>query len=97
MEHLLKLECSSANEPRRLSADRARRTREEIEDLLGDAPSLRRDLPAMLDAAQEKAAPLAAALLKHHGGSAAGIQARMRSGGFAEKDVFGAGMPGGPA
>lgn len=93
VEHLLKLEFSSAIEPRRGWADTVRRTRVEIEDLLEDAPSLRRELPEMLDAAQEKASRLTAASLVDSGESAVGLQVRMRSGGFSEDEVFGPWLP----
>lgn len=96
VEHLLKLECSSAIEPRRGWADTVRRTRIDIEDLLDDAPSLRRELPAMLEAVQDKTSRLTAASLEDAGESTGGIEARMTSGGLREDEVFGSWMPGEP-
>ena len=45
VEHLLKLEASPASDPRQEWRETIRRTRLEIEDSIGDRPSLRRQLP----------------------------------------------------
>ena len=48
IEHLMKLEASSAAEPRAGWRETVRRTRRDIADLLTDSPSLRRELPGMI-------------------------------------------------
>lgn len=48
IEHLLKLQVSPATEPTRLWRETIRRTRQEIERILEDSPSLRREVPAII-------------------------------------------------
>jgi hypothetical protein len=49
IEHLLKLEYSSAREPRNGWRETVGRTRHEAELLLDDNPSLRREVPALVE------------------------------------------------
>ncbi len=48
IEHLLKLQGSAASEPARGWKDTIRRARNEIERLLAESPSLRRDIAALV-------------------------------------------------
>jgi hypothetical protein len=60
IEHLLKLEYSPALEPRRGWTDTITRERREIELLLDDSPSLRRELPAIVADAVRRTVKLVA-------------------------------------
>jgi Domain of unknown function DUF29 len=51
IEHLMKLEVSPAQDPRRGWIDTVLRERRKIEDVLDDSPSLRREVPDILVAA----------------------------------------------
>jgi hypothetical protein len=48
IEHLLKLQASPAAEPARGWRDAIRRTRQKIEDVLEESPSLRRDVAGLI-------------------------------------------------
>jgi len=48
LDHLIKLEVSSADGPRRGWRASVRKQRDEIERILGDAPSLRRTVPEVI-------------------------------------------------
>ncbi len=67
LEHLLKLEHSTATEPRAGWEETIERERSNIEDLLEESPSLRGDLPSMIDKARSRAARLAARSLGSRG------------------------------
>ncbi len=49
VEHLLKLQASPATEPRRQWRETVRRARQDIERILDDSPSLRRELPGIIE------------------------------------------------
>jgi len=55
IEHLLKLEHSPATEPRRGWVDSIGDARNQIEVLLDDSPSLKKDIPAVIAAEIERA------------------------------------------
>jgi hypothetical protein len=65
--HLLKLEHSPAPDPRQGWMDTIERERSEIELLLEDSPSLRREVARMIASGTQRAARLAAGGLSRHG------------------------------
>ena len=67
IEHLLKLEHSRRSEPREGWEETVRRSRIEIELLLEDNPSLRREVPALVESAFAKFAELTVDRLIHRG------------------------------
>ncbi len=67
IEHLFKLEISSALDPRSGWIETVRRERIEVEALLDDNPSLRAGLPDSLDAADRKARKLARLNFERYG------------------------------
>jgi len=66
LEHLLKLEHSPAPDPRHGWMDTVDRERSEIERLLEDSPSLRREVARMITVEAARAARLAARALFRH-------------------------------
>jgi hypothetical protein len=78
VEHLLKLAHSPTAEPRAGWRVTVQRSRVGIARLLKRTPSLKRDLPGLLDEAKEDAAVLAADALEAHGeGKAEDLAAAM--------------------
>jgi hypothetical protein len=67
LEHLIKLEHSPAVDPRAGWVDTIGRERLNIEDLLEGSPSLRRELPTMIERLKARIARLAATSLFGHG------------------------------
>ena len=67
VEHLLKLECSPAREPRAGWEDTVQRERLRVEKLVAESPSLRPDLPDMAISAWKEGSKLARASLARHG------------------------------
>jgi Domain of unknown function DUF29 len=67
LEHLMKLEHSPAIDPRTGWIDTISRERMNIEDLLQDSPSLRRELALMIDQLKPRVARLAAGSLFGYG------------------------------
>jgi hypothetical protein len=63
VEHLLKLEASAAQEPRRGWIDIVLRERRAIEDILDDSPSLRSEIPDLLTRAMRRQRRLVLRLL----------------------------------
>jgi hypothetical protein len=93
LRHLLKLEVSPALEPRAGWRTTVRDTRIEIEDVLRDSPSLRRDVDALIKEGISSAAELAAADLSQFGEPADGVSARLEKGGFTADQVLGDWFP----
>jgi hypothetical protein len=96
LRHLLKLEASPAAEPRagwRATIDEART---EIEGLLEDSPSLRREIHALIKKQIHAAARLAAADLAHHGEPMEAVRARLEGGEYTEEQVLGDWFPNDP-
>ncbi|WP_375458482.1 DUF29 domain-containing protein [uncultured Enterovirga sp.] len=93
VEHLLKLACSAATEPRHGWRETIRRTRDEVEDLLETSPSLLRERGAILERVRSKTARNVAQSLEDLGESAAGVKARLHGGDFSVDQVFGDWMP----
>jgi Domain of unknown function DUF29 len=93
LRHLLKLEASRASEPRagwRTSIDEART---QIDVLLEDSPSLRRELDELIKKQIRAAAKLATDDLDVHGEPAGAVWARLEKGGFTEEQVIGDWFP----
>jgi hypothetical protein len=67
IEHLVKLEFSGHTAPRAGWIDTVLREREEIAELLLDSPSLRGDVPSMLERRSAAAIQRAVAALARHG------------------------------
>ena len=67
LEHLLKLRCSPADDPRRGWRDEVRNARVEIEDRLTGSPSLRSHLDTLLHDVWPRARRLAASRMADHG------------------------------
>lgn len=67
IEHLIKLQASPALEPRPSWRTTIRRARIEIEGLLEDSPSLRREVGAIVVQEMPRARRLASAALEEHG------------------------------
>jgi len=95
LHHLFKLEASPASEPRAGWRRSIRDARDEIEDILQDSPSLRREVAELVAAQTARAARSAASDLAEHGESADAIQARLDTGGFTADDAVGDWFPDG--
>jgi hypothetical protein len=67
LEHLLKLEHSPANDPRRGWMETITRQRSEIELFLNDSPSLRGDVGRMITEESPRVARLTTRVLRLHG------------------------------
>src|SRR5690349_13773749 len=67
VEHLMKLEHSPAIDPRGGWMDTINRERLSIEDLLEDSPSLRRELPSMIERLKPRVARLVTSSLFGYG------------------------------
>jgi hypothetical protein len=93
LRHLLKLEASSASEPRRGWEESIRDARVEIGDILEDSPSLRREIAGLVSEQAPIAAKFAAADLASHGEAADVIRARLEKGGFTAEEVLGDWFP----
>ena len=95
MRHLLKLEVSSAADPRAGWRATINEARTEIEDLLEDSPSLRRETEAMIRKQLSIAARLAADDLLTHGEAAKAIEERLEGRGYTAEQVLGDWFPDG--
>ncbi len=67
IEHRMKLQASPATAPRAGWRDTVLRVRDDIEDVLDDSPSLRRDLAAIIARETERARRLVKEALADHG------------------------------
>jgi len=93
LRHLLKLEASPAAEPCagwRATIDEART---EIEGLLEDSPSLRRETEALIKKQIRAASRLAADDLGQHGEPIDAMRARLERGEYTEEQVLGDWFP----
>ncbi|MBV8093162.1 MAG: DUF29 domain-containing protein [Acetobacteraceae bacterium] len=89
IEHLMKLQASPAIEPRAGWRSTIRRSRHRIEKLLQASPSLRRELPSIVNEETEPARQLAAASLADHGEPADQLPGLV----YDESQVLGSWMP----
>jgi hypothetical protein len=67
IEHLLKLQASPAGEPTRGWRDTIRRTRQKIEEVLEESPSLRHEVVGLIARQTSRARGLVSANLQDHG------------------------------
>jgi hypothetical protein len=94
LRHLLKLEASPAAQPRAGWRATIVDARSEIEGVLRDSPSLRRQVDDLLKGQLKAAAELAANDLVEHGESTDTIKTRLDEGGFTAEQVLGDWFPG---
>ena len=88
LQHLLKLQASPAREPRAGWQATIREARKEIQKLLRDSPSLRREVRDDIEDEIDLAADLAVADLSQHGESVEAVRARLNQAGFTEQQVL---------
>ena len=93
LRHQFKLDASPAIEPRRGWEESIRDARVEIDDILKDSPSLRREVERLILDQIPIAADLASADLRGHGESPDAVQARLKKGGFTADQVLGDWFP----
>jgi hypothetical protein len=96
LRHLLKLEVSPAAEPRAGWRATIREARSEIEGLLEDSPSLRREAEALIKKQIRAAAELAVDDLGQHDEPTDAIWARLEEGEYTAEQVLGDWFPEGP-
>ena len=97
LRHHFKLDASPAIEPQRGWKESIRDARVEIDDILKDSPSLRREIGRLIKEQTPIAADLATADLGGHGESPDPVQARLKTGGFTADQVLGDWFPDGRA
>jgi Domain of unknown function DUF29 len=93
LRHLFKLEASPASDPRAGWHATIREARADIEDVLSESPSLRRDVGDLVGKQARIAAELAAADLAQHGEASDAVSARLAAGGFTADQVLGDWFP----
>lgn len=93
LRHLLKLEATPAAEPRAGWRATINEARTEIEGLLEDSPSLRRETQALIQKQVRAAARQAGDDLGQHGEPIEAIRARLEGGGYTEEQVLGDWFP----
>lgn len=93
LRHLFKLDASPSTEPRGGWRSTIRDARAEIEDVLEDSPSLRREIAEIVQKQSSTAAKLAAADLNRYAEPAAVMRARLEQGGFTAEQVLGDWFP----
>ncbi len=93
LRHLFKLDASPALEPRSGWEESIRDARVEVEDILQDSPSLRREVARLIREQAPTAAKLAAADLQSHGEAAEALWARIEKEGFSSEQVLGDWLP----
>jgi hypothetical protein len=91
--HFCKLTASPAIEPRAGWRMTIRDARTEIEDVLRDSPSLRREIDALVSEQASVAAELAAADLEQHGEPTDAIRERLGKSMFTTEQVLGDWFP----
>jgi uncharacterized protein DUF29 len=90
LEHLLKLEHSPAADPRRGWIETIARQRSEIEPLLNESPSLRRDVARIITEEAPRVARLTTRVLRLHGENVGNLPAPN----YSEEQVLGDWFPG---
>ena len=93
LRHLLKIEVSPAMEPRAGWRSTILDARSEIDDVLHDSPSLRREVDDLIAEQLATAAELAAADLGRHGAPVEADRARIQKAGFTAEQVLGDWFP----
>jgi Domain of unknown function DUF29 len=97
LPHLFKLAASPAAPPRLGWQATIRAARSELEHLLDESPSLKRDIDALVAKLLPIAAELAAGDLVRHGEPADAVWARLAQGGFTAAQVLEGWLPDPPA
>lgn len=93
LQHLFKLAASPAREPRAGWCSTINDGRGEIEDVLRDSPSLRREVNRFITEEAGLAAKFAAADLEQHDEPADAVWAQLEKGGFTADEVLGDWFP----
>jgi len=96
IEHLLKLTVSPAQAPRRGWTSTVLRTRLELEDILQESPSLRPDVPALVQEISPKVGKLVGQDLKESGEATPSVLARLQAVTFTPEQVLGDWLPDAP-
>ncbi len=96
LRHQFKLDASPAIEPRRSWEEPIRDARVEIDDMLKDSPSLRREVNRLTEEQTPIAANLANADLRGRGESPDAVQVRLEKGGLTADQVLGDWFPDAP-
>jgi hypothetical protein len=97
LRHLLKLEASAAMRPRAGWRSTIIDARSQIDEVLSDSPSLRREVDRLIKDQLAAAAELASSDLGQHGEPAHFVRARIEKGGFTVEQVLGDWFPGTPS
>ncbi|HEV2302224.1 MAG TPA: DUF29 domain-containing protein [Stellaceae bacterium] len=90
---LFKLTASPASAPRPGWEESIRDARAEIDDILRDSPSLRREIAGLVSEQAPIAAKFAAADLTGYDKAAGAVRARLEKGGFTAEEVLGDWFP----
>ena len=93
LRHLLKLEASPAARPRAGWRSTIIDARSQIEEVLSDSPSLRREVDRLVKDQLAAAAELASSDLGQHGEQPDLVRARLQKGGFPAEQVIGDWFP----
>ncbi len=93
LRHLLKLEASPAARPRAGWRSTIIDARSQIEEVLSDSPSLRREVDRLVKDQLAAAAELAFSDLGQHGEQSDLVRARLQKGGFPAEQVIGDWFP----
>jgi hypothetical protein len=88
LRHLLKLEASPAARPRAGWRSTIIEARSQIDEVLSDSPSLRREIDRLVKDQLATAAELASSDLGQHGEQPDLVRARLEKGGFAAEQVL---------
>ena len=94
IEHLIKLECSAAVDPRLGWMEAIGRERSDVELLLDDSPSLKGEVRDLVAGETARAARRMMQTLRHHGETSADFIARISSAKYTEDQVLGDWFPG---
>jgi hypothetical protein len=93
VEHLLKLQFSSAIEPRAGWIETIGRERRETENLLADSPSLGHEMESLLAFALQRTAPFVAEILIRRGEVREEIRPQIEQAGYTVEQVLGDWLP----
>ncbi len=94
IEHLIKLECSPATDPRRGWMETIGRERSEIELLLEDSPSLKSETAGMVAVETTRAIRYATQTLRRHGEATPDAIGKITASKYTEEQVLGDWFPG---
>jgi hypothetical protein len=96
IEHLLKLECSPAKEPRAGWMETIERERAAIERVVEDSPSLRNAVPTLVAAELPRTVKGVGRLLRLHDEASPDVEAKLAAARYTEDQVLGDWFPGEP-